>query len=160
MLGSPPWPTSSERRASSRGRPASNAALQEDVAGFGEISFLFPVLFLGSAAMATFVLQGRLIRSQRAQIATLRANGLSTQTVVAHHLAEGASSPERRSRGCRRRSPTGAARHRCVHRCDLGAGHGHRFHWETVVIALVLAVATGLVATAAPTIAAARTSPR
>jgi putative ABC transport system permease protein len=110
--------------------------------------------------MATFVLQGRLIRSQRAQIATLRANGLSTQTVVAHHIAEGAAI-------------TGAAGLVGV---VVGVPLGRlvtgvytdaisvpdtvtRFHWETVVIALVLAVATGLVATAAPTIAAARTSP-
>ena len=143
-----------------RADQASNAALQEDVSGFGELSFLFPVLFLGSAAMATFVLQGRLIRSQRAQIATLRANGLSTQTVVVHHLAEGAAI-------------TGAAGLVGV---AVGVPLGRlvtgvytdaisvpdtvtRFHWGTVVIALVLAVATGLLATAAPTFAAARTSP-
>ncbi len=138
----------------------SNAALQEDVAGFGEISFLFPVLFLGAAAMATFILQGRLIRSQRPQIATLRANGVGARSVVVHHLAEGAAI-------------TGVAG---VVGVVVGVVLGRvvtgvytdaisvpdtvtRFHWDTVVIALVLAVATGLVATAAPTIAAARTSP-
>lgn len=138
----------------------SNAALQEDVAGFGEISFLFPVLFLGSAAMATFVLQGRLIRSQRAQIATLRANGLSTSTVVAHHLAEGVV-------------VTGVAG---VAGLVVGLPLGRlvtgvytdaisvpdtvtNFHWTTVVVALLLAAATGLIATAAPAIAAARTTP-
>ncbi len=143
-----------------RAEQPSNAALQEDVSGFGEMSFLFPVLFLGSAAMATFVLQGRLIRSQRAQIATLRANGLGTRTVVAHHLAEGAAI-------------TGVAGLVGV---VVGVPLGRlvtgvytdaisvpdtvtRFHGETVVIALLLAIATGLIATAAPTIAAAMTSP-
>ena len=138
----------------------SNAALQEDVSGFGEISFLFPVLFLGSAAMATFVLQGRLIRSQRAQIATLRANGLGTSSVLAHHLAEGIV-------------VTGVAG---VVGLVVGLPLGRLvtgvytdaisvpdtvtgFHWSTVVVALMLAVATGLVATAAPAIAAARTTP-
>jgi putative ABC transport system permease protein len=138
----------------------SNAALQEDVAGFGEISFLFPVLFLGSAAMATFVLQGRLIRSQRAQIATLRANGLSTRTVVGHHLAEGVVVTLAAGLvGLALGLPLGRLVTSVYTDAISVPDTVTQFHWATVVIALVLAVATGLVATAAPAIAAARTSP-
>jgi putative ABC transport system permease protein len=143
-----------------RAEQPSNAALQEDVSGFGELSFLFPVLFLGAAAMATFVLQGRLIRSQRAQIATLRANGLSTSTVVGHHLAEGAV-------------VTGVAGLVGV---LVGVPLGRlvtgvytdaisvpdtvtSFHWETVIVAVALAIGTGVLASAAPTFAAARVTP-
>lgn len=138
----------------------SNAALQEDVAGFGELSLLFPLLFLGSAAMATFVLQGRLVRMQRPQIATLMANGLSTTTVVRHHLMEGAV-------------VTGLAG---IVGLSIGVPLGRlvtglytdaisvpdtvtRFHLSTVLVGLVLAFGTGIVATAAPAIAAARSSP-
>ncbi len=67
----------------------SNAALQEDVRGFGEMSFLFPVLFLGAAGMATSVLLTRLVISQRAQIGLLRANGFSRRTIFGHYLVFG-----------------------------------------------------------------------
>ena len=67
----------------------SNAALQEDVAGFGELALLFPLLFLGAAGMATFTLLTRLVQSQRAQIGTLEANGLARGTVLRHYLSYG-----------------------------------------------------------------------
>ncbi len=67
----------------------SNAALQEDVRGFGEMSFLFPVLFLGAAGMATSVLLSRLVISQRAQIGLLRASGFSRRTIFGHYLVFG-----------------------------------------------------------------------
>ena len=138
----------------------SNAALQEDVAGFGELSFLFPLLFLGSAAMATFVLQSRLVRSQRPQIATLRANGLSTTTVVRHYLLEGIV-------------VTGLAG---IAGLAIGVPLGRlvtglytdaisvpdtvtQFHLSTGLTGLALAIATGVVATAAPAITAAQIAP-
>ena len=67
----------------------SNAALQEDVSGFGELSLMFPVMFLGAAAFATFVLLGRMIAAQRAIIGTLRANGVGRRTVVLHYTSYG-----------------------------------------------------------------------
>lgn len=72
-----------------RAEQPSNAALQEDVSGFGELSFAFPAMFLGAAAFATFVLLGRMIASQRAVIGTLRANGMDRRAVVAHYTAYG-----------------------------------------------------------------------
>jgi putative ABC transport system permease protein len=143
-----------------RAEQPSNAALQEDVSGFGEISFLFPVLFLGSAAMATFVLQGRLIRSQRAQIATLRANGLSTTSVVTHHLAEGVVvTTVAGAAGLVVGLPLGRLVTGVYTDAISVPDTVTRFHWSTIVLGLLLSVVTGLVATAAPAIAAARTTP-
>ncbi|MDH4160506.1 MAG: ABC transporter permease, partial [Actinomycetota bacterium] len=67
----------------------SNAALQEDVNGFGELSLMFPLLFLGAAALATYMLLSRLVTSERMQIGALRANGLSRRVVLRHYLAFG-----------------------------------------------------------------------
>ncbi len=67
----------------------SNASLQADVSGFGELSLAFPAMFLGAAAFATFVLLGRMIASQRAVIGTLRANGMGRRAVVAHYTGYG-----------------------------------------------------------------------
>ena len=67
----------------------SNAALQEDVSGFGEMSLAFPIMFLGAAAFATFVLLGRMIASQRGVIGTLRANGMGHRSVTLHYTSYG-----------------------------------------------------------------------
>ncbi len=67
----------------------SNAALNEDVQGFGELSFMFPLLFLTAAGMATFVLLNRIVQSQRAQIGTLTANGMSARRVRRHYQGYG-----------------------------------------------------------------------
>jgi putative ABC transport system permease protein len=76
-----------------RDENASHAALSEDLSGFGELSFLFPVLFLGAAGMATYILLGRLVRSQQMAIATLRANGLSARRVLTHYVVQGRPRP-------------------------------------------------------------------
>jgi putative ABC transport system permease protein len=67
----------------------SNAALQEDVSGFGEMSIMFPVMFLLAGALATAVLLGRMVASQRGQIGVLLANGFSSRAVMGHYLALG-----------------------------------------------------------------------
>jgi len=67
----------------------SNAALQEDVSGFGELSLAFPIMFLGAAAFATFVMLGRMIASQRAIIGTLRANGMDRRSIIVHYTGYG-----------------------------------------------------------------------
>lgn len=138
----------------------SNAALQEDVAGFGELSFLFPLLFLGSAAMATFVLQGRLVRSQRPQIATLVANGLGTITVVRHYLVEGiVVSGLAGIAGLGIGVPLGRLVTGLYTDAISVPDTVTQFHLSTVLTGLALAIATGVVATAAPAFAAARTAP-
>ncbi|HZJ03694.1 MAG TPA: FtsX-like permease family protein [Thermoleophilia bacterium] len=75
--------------AFSRAEQASNAALQEDVQGFSELSFMFPLLFLGAAGMATYVLLTRLVYSQRSIIGLLRASGFSRRRVFRHYLVYG-----------------------------------------------------------------------
>ncbi|VAW04444.1 hypothetical protein MNBD_ACTINO02-236, partial [hydrothermal vent metagenome] len=67
----------------------SNAALQEDVGSFGELSIMFPVLFLLAAGMATFTLLTRLVFSQRTQIGTFLANGVSSKALTRHYRSYG-----------------------------------------------------------------------
>ncbi len=64
----------------------SNMALQSDVQGFASMSYLFPVLFLGAAGMATFVLLSRLVRQERTQIGMLVADGIETRTILGHYV--------------------------------------------------------------------------
>lgn len=68
----------------------SNAALAQDVDGFGQLAVLFPLLFLVAGALAAYVLLGRLVRTQRAQIGMLTANGYPTRRLLGHYLAYGA----------------------------------------------------------------------
>jgi putative ABC transport system permease protein len=67
----------------------SNAALQEDVQGFGEMALLFPLLFLTAAAMATYVLLGRLVRAERAEIGMLSANGVPRRDIFRNYIGYG-----------------------------------------------------------------------
>ena len=67
----------------------SNAALHEDINGFGQMSIMFPVLFLGAAGLATYILLTRLVFSQRAQIGLMLANGFRRRTVFLHYLSFG-----------------------------------------------------------------------
>ncbi len=67
----------------------SNAALSEDLAGFQEMSLMFPLLFLAAAGMATYVLLTRLVLAQRGQIGLLVASGFSKRTIFGHYLRFG-----------------------------------------------------------------------
>jgi putative ABC transport system permease protein len=72
-----------------RSTQPSNASLSEDIEGFGEMALLFPVLFLGAAAMTVYVLLTRLVRSQRAIIGTLLASGVRPRQLLLHYVAFG-----------------------------------------------------------------------
>jgi putative ABC transport system permease protein len=143
-----------------RAEQPSNAALQEDVAGFGELAFLFPLLFLGAAAMGAFILIGRVVRAQRATDAALRANGVGRFSLASGYLAQGVV-------------VTGAAG-----LAGLAAGMvlGRLvsgtytaaidvpdtvtcFHPTTAVGGLAMALSTGALAAGGPALAAARTAP-
>lgn len=69
----------------------SHAALQQDVEAFGELAILFPMLFLGAGALTTYVLLGRIVRSQRAELGMLAANGYPRRRILRHYLAFGAA---------------------------------------------------------------------
>jgi putative ABC transport system permease protein len=67
----------------------SNATLQLDVEGFGEMAIMFPVLFLTAAGMAVYVLLTRIVFSQRAIIGTLRASGMGPRELRRHYMGYG-----------------------------------------------------------------------
>jgi putative ABC transport system permease protein len=138
----------------------SNAALQEDVSGFGELALLFPTLFLAAGAMAAFVLLSRLVRSQRAEIGMLTANGFDRRTIFRCYLGYGVWAG----------LLGGVAG--AVGGVALGAWITHlytaaiavpitviRLTWATPLIGIAIAVLAGAVAAAAPARAAASITP-
>jgi putative ABC transport system permease protein len=72
-----------------RADQASNAALEEDLAGFEEMAVFFPLLFLAAAAMAAYVMISRLVHTQRPHIGVLLANGFTRRQVLMHYLGYG-----------------------------------------------------------------------
>jgi putative ABC transport system permease protein len=67
----------------------SNSLLQEDVDGFSEMATSFPLLFLGAAALATYVLLTRRVQSERDIIGMLLASGVRRRHVLVHYLSYG-----------------------------------------------------------------------
>jgi len=72
-----------------RAEQPSNAALAEDIKGFEEWAVFFPVLFLAAAAMAAYVMIGRLVYAQRPQIGVMVANGFTRWQVLRHYVGYG-----------------------------------------------------------------------
>ncbi len=72
-----------------RAEQASNAALDEDLAGFEEMAVFFPIMFLAAAAMAAYVMISRLVQAQRPHIGGMLANGLTRRQVLRHYLGYG-----------------------------------------------------------------------
>ncbi len=64
----------------------SNAALHLDLAGYKEIAIMMPGLILLVAAASLYVMLGRQIRSQEAQIGLMKALGYRTRSVELHYL--------------------------------------------------------------------------
>jgi len=67
----------------------SNAALMEDINGFSQMAFLFPLLFLTAAGMAAYTLLARRIQTERSLIGMMRAQGASRRMVGYHYLGFG-----------------------------------------------------------------------
>jgi putative ABC transport system permease protein len=67
----------------------SNATLSEDIKGFAELAYMFPMLFLGAAAVSIYVVLTRRVARDRAFIGMLRANGFRRRTILGHYLATG-----------------------------------------------------------------------
>jgi putative ABC transport system permease protein len=72
-----------------RAEQSSNSLLQEDINGFADMSYLFPLLFLGAAGMSAYVLLTRRVDAEREVIGMLLACGVSRRTVLAHYLGYG-----------------------------------------------------------------------
>ncbi|MGE5291558.1 MAG: ABC transporter permease [Micromonosporaceae bacterium] len=64
----------------------SNAALSEDIKGFAELALLFPMLFLGAAGLAAYVVLTRRVAADRAIIGMLRASGFGRRAVLRNYL--------------------------------------------------------------------------
>jgi putative ABC transport system permease protein len=146
--------------AYTRAEQASNAALHEDINGFGEMSLMFPLLFLGAAGIAVYVLLGRLVRSQRAEIGTLLALGLTRGQVIRHYLAFGAIAV---LVGAIPGAFLGVALGSVVtglYTGELGIPTSVvNFYPETPLIGLVFALVVGLLAALVPALRASRMTP-
>ena len=138
----------------------SNAALSEDIDGFGEMAILFPILFLGAAAMATYILLTRLVLSQQAQIGLLLSGGFRRRTVFHHYLAYGLAAA---FAGAVPGLVVGIVLARFATRLYTDAVsvpiHVIEFHVETIVAGLLFAAAAGALSTLAPAWRASRLAP-
>ncbi len=65
----------------------SNAALQEDLAGYNEIAGLMPTLILLVAAISVYVMLGRQVKAQQPQIGLMKALGYRNREILGHYLA-------------------------------------------------------------------------
>ncbi|HZD02667.1 MAG TPA: FtsX-like permease family protein [Actinomycetes bacterium] len=143
-----------------RAEQPSNAALQEDVQGFDQLSLLFPILFLTAAAMAAWVLLTRLVRSQRPQIGTLRTFGAARRTVLGHYVGFGLAA------GLLGGIPGAAAG---TFGARLATGGYTRaiavpvtvapLHWTTALIGIAFGLVVGVIGAAGPALAASRVPP-
>ncbi len=64
----------------------SNAALSLDLEGYRQMGETMPLLMLLVAAMALYVMLGRMVRGQRTQIGLMKAIGRSNCSIVTHYL--------------------------------------------------------------------------
>ena len=143
-----------------RAEQPSNAALEEDLAGFQELGLFFPILFLSAAAMAAYVMITRLVHAQRPQIGILLANGFTKGQVLRHYLGYGVVP------GLIGSIP-GAIAGVLLARVITGLYTGFisvpitviRFYPATLFTAIFLGLLATLVAAAAPALAASRLSP-
>jgi putative ABC transport system permease protein len=72
-----------------RDQQPSNALLHEDINGFSELSYLFPLLFLTAAGLATYILLTRRVQAEQPVIGTMLAAGLPRGRVLRHYLGYG-----------------------------------------------------------------------
>ncbi len=63
-----------------------NKLLTQDLKGFQQLAYLFPLLFISMACLTIYVLLGRLVESQRVQIGLMRGLGFSRPAVLWHYL--------------------------------------------------------------------------
>lgn len=143
-----------------RDEQPSNATLAEDIEGFGELSYMFPTMFLTAAALATYVLLGRMIAAQRQQIGLLLAVGFRRRRVFAHYLAFGLLVG---GIGAALGAVTGAALAAVITEVYTGAigipVTVVELHPTTMLIGLVIGLTAGAIAAFVPALRASRLSP-
>ena len=146
-----------------RAEQPSNSLLQEDISGFEQMSWAFPILFLAAAGLATYVLLTRRVQEERPIIGMFRAQGMRGRTIAAHYLKFGLAAAVV---GAVIGLPLGI----------LGAGALSKqytqmiqlpdslvviepFRFEVVIIGLAFAVIAGALASWAPAVLATRVTP-
>jgi len=138
----------------------SNAALSEDLAGFQEMSLMFPLLFLAAAGMATYVLLTRLVLSQRGQIGLLMASGFRKRSVFGHYLRYGLLAG---AVGAVIGAPLGGVLGGVISRLYTGAlsvpATVITARWSTALIGVVFALVAGALSALAPAMRAAKLIP-
>ncbi|WP_069160488.1 ABC transporter permease [Nocardia altamirensis] len=73
----------------SRADQPSNWLLRMDINAFGELSYLFPLLFLSVAGLVAYVLLHRRVCAERPVIGVLLAGGVGRTTLLWHYLQYG-----------------------------------------------------------------------
>uniref|UniRef100_UPI002456D821 ABC transporter permease n=1 Tax=Nocardia brasiliensis TaxID=37326 RepID=UPI002456D821 len=72
-----------------RAEQPSNWLLRMDIDAFGQLAYLFPLLFLSVAGLVSYVLLHRRVRAERPVIGVLLAGGVSRTTLLWHYLQYG-----------------------------------------------------------------------
>jgi putative ABC transport system permease protein len=146
-----------------RAEQSSNSLLQEDIKGFSDLSYLFPLLFLGAAGMSAYVLLIRRVDAERAVIGMLLASGVSRRTVLAHYLGYGLALG---TAGGLLGVVSGEALARVVSRAYLQAinlpqslGVLSVARPATIITGLGFGIVVGVLSALAPALAAARMTP-
>ncbi len=146
-----------------RAQQPSNSLLQEDISGYSELSYLFPLLFLTAAGMATYVLLTRRVDSEREVIGMLLASGVRRRTILGHYLSYGlaAAAIGAVAGVVVGEFAGGILSHYYLRAINLPktstviAG----FRWTTIVVGLAFGVIAGGIAALAPARAASRVDP-
>ncbi|MFI9402364.1 ABC transporter permease [Nocardia sp. NPDC052316] len=73
----------------SRAEQPSNWLLRMDIDAFGELAYLFPLLFLSVAGLVAYVLLNRRVQAERPVIGVLLAGGVDRRTILWHYLQFG-----------------------------------------------------------------------
>ncbi|MGH8866377.1 MAG: ABC transporter permease [Actinomycetes bacterium] len=146
-----------------RDKQPSNAVLGADTAGFRAMSLVFPLLFLTAAGLAAYVLLTRRVARERPLIGMLRAAGARRRTVALHYLAFGVAAGLCGAVGGAVVGAVGARVLSVVYGNAVDLPESARvlalFRPVTFAAALALGPLTGMLAAAAPALAACRVPP-
>lgn len=146
--------------AYTRDEQPSKRLLDLDQKGFATLSVFFPVLFLVAAALSLYGALSRLVRLQVTIIGTLRACGFSRREIGTQYLLQGALVT---FFGAVPGVALGHVLAVYLNRLYVAQLHlpvaSAQPHWDTILTALLLAGATGLVAAYLPARMAARLPP-
>jgi putative ABC transport system permease protein len=145
-----------------RAQQPSNSLLSIDLNGLRSLAYVFPVLFLTVAALMTYVLLSRRVRSERPVIGVLIAGGVPHRVLLWHYLQFGMLAG---AFGAAAGVITGAAGSIALTRIYIRfislpeSAAVIRLKPTTVLIGFAFGVIVGMIAAAAPAILAFRTPP-